>query len=528
VRRVLNRQGSGGVSRRDVLRLAAIGTAATLTGCSSSEQPAATATRTPSSSASASATTSAAPPASPRWTTFQDKLEGRLVRRGQSGYRQTRELFNPRFDTIHPQAVAYCATTNDVQLAVEFAQNSNVALALRAGGHSYGGWSIGTGLVLDVTRLNRVQVSGNTATVGAGARLIEVYDAVAARGRALGAGSCPTVGIAGLTLGGGLGVLARAWGLTVDQLTAVDIVTADGRLVTVDAQHDPDLFWACRGGGGGSFGVVTGFRFRLRPAPQLTTWYYRWDWSRAADVVQGWQTWAAASPRAMWSTCKLLTRPGESSAAAQVSGTWLGGPAALTRHLADIVRAVGHPPVGSARATRSYLDTMLAEAGCASVSAARCTTARAAFAATSHIIGSGIPSVGVSTAVSQVAARQAGGHPRQAGVSFDVLGGAVADVASTGTAFPHRSALAVAQYTVGWPQGQPDSQVRSDVAWLHGFRAAMTPHVGNAAYVNYPDPSLVGWQQAYYGGNYARLQKVKQAYDPDDVFHFPQSVAPSG
>jgi FAD/FMN-containing dehydrogenase len=209
------------------------------------------------------------------------------VRRGQSGYRQTRELFNPRFDTIHPQAVAYCATTNDVQLAVEFAQNSNVALALRAGGHSYGGWSIGTGLVLDVTRLNRVQVSGNTATVGAGARLIEVYDAVAARGRALGAGSCPTVGIAGLTLGGGLGVLARAWGLTVDQLTAVDIVTADGRLVTVDAQHDPDLFWACRGGGGGSFGVVTGFRFRLRPAPQLTTWYYRWDWSRAADVVQG-------------------------------------------------------------------------------------------------------------------------------------------------------------------------------------------------------------------------------------------------
>ena len=101
-------------------------------------------------------------------------------------------------------------------------------------------------------------------------------------------------------------------------------------------------------------------------------------------------------------------------------------------------------------------------------------------------------------------------------------------MASTGTAFPHRSALAVAQYTVGWPEGQPDAQVRSDVAWLHGFRSAITPFVGNAAYVNYADPTLVGWQDAYYGRNYPRLQQVKQTYDPDNVFHFPQSIAPSG
>ena len=171
------------------------------------------------------------------------------MRRGQSGYRQARELFNPRFDSIHPQAVAYCATAADAQRVVEFARNANVPLALRAGGHSYGGWSTGTGLVLDVSRLARVQVGGTTATVGAGARLIDVYDAVAARGMALAAGSCPTVGIAGLTLGGGMGVLTRAWGLTCDQLTGVDIVTADGRLATVDVQHDPDLFWACRGWG---------------------------------------------------------------------------------------------------------------------------------------------------------------------------------------------------------------------------------------------------------------------------------------
>jgi FAD/FMN-containing dehydrogenase len=524
--------GSARPGRRDVLRLAAIGSAATLTGCTAAARHASTGPRTPSVSSSPAATpTNTATPetaSAPQWNALQAGMQGRLVRRGQSGYRRARELFNPRFDTIHPAAVAYCATSKDVQLALEFARNSNIPLALRSGGHSYGGWSIGTGLVLDVSNLNRVQVAGNTATVGAGARLIDVYDGVARRGMALAAGSCPTVGIAGLTLGGGLGVLSRAWGLTCDQLTGVDIVTADLRLATVDATHDPDLFWACRGGGGGSFGVVTSFRFRLRPAPQLTTWYYRWDWARAADVLLGWQDWAPGSPTAMWSTCKLLTRPGEASPSAQVSGTWIGDPAGLGRHLADIVNAVGHQPVGSARATRGYLDTMLAEAGCASGSAARCTTARTAFAATSHVVIAAVPPAGVRTAVSQVAARQAGRNPRQSGVSFDVLGGAVADVPATGTAFPHRDGLAVAQYTVGWPEGQPDAQVQSDVAWLHSFRAAMTPYVGNAAYVNYVDPSLIGWQDAYFGQNYHRLQRVKQAYDAGNVFYFPQSVAPSG
>jgi FAD/FMN-containing dehydrogenase len=473
-------------------------------------------------------TAPSSPPASPQWDTLAAKLKGRLVRPGQPGYRQARELFNPRFDAIRPQAVAYCATAGDVRAALAFARDSDVPFAVRAGGHSYGGWSIGPGLVLDVSRMAQVRVDGATARVGAGATLLDVYDAVAAKEMALPAGSCPTVGITGLTLGGGLGVLTRAWGLTCDQLTAVELVTADGRLVTANARHEPELFWACRGGGGGNFGVVTSLKFRLRPAPQLTTWYYRWDWTHAADVLHGWQGWAADAPAAMWSTCKLLTRPGGSSPSAQVSGTWLGDPARLGRHLADIVDAVGHRPVGSTRATRGYLDTMLAEAGCSSVSAAKCTTRRSAFAAASHILSPSLPDRGVETAVSQVEGRQAARPPGQSGVSFDVLGGAVADVAVNDTAFPHRGALAVVQYTAGWPDGQSDAAVASDVAWLHGFRAAMTPFMGNGAYVNYADPSLENWQTAYYGLNYARLQRAKKSYDPDNVFHFPQSVVPGG
>jgi FAD/FMN-containing dehydrogenase len=462
----------------------------------------------------------------PDWDAFASRLRGDVVRRGESGYRTASHLFNPHFDDIRPQGIAYCASAADVAASVVFARDAGLPLALRAGGHSYGGWSTGRGLVLDVSRIKGVHVDGRSATVGAGARLIHVYGGVARQGMALPAGSCPTVGIAGLTLGGGLGVATRAWGLTCDNLTGLTVVTADGKIVEVGADREPDLFWACRGGGGGNLGVVTQLRFRLRPAPEMTTWYFRWDWSRAADVLAGWQSWARDSPRAMWSTCKLLTRPGQSTPAAQIGGTWIGDPGGLGSHLDDIRSAVGHVPVGSSRSTRGYLDTMLIEAGCDS-SVAECMTPRTAFAAASHVLKTALPSAAVTTCVDHIERRHRERHPKQDGVSFDVLGGAVDDLATGETAFPHRGSLAVAQYTVGWPADQSAAKVRADVAWLHGFRDAMTPYVGNTAYVNYADAQLQNWERAYYGANYARLQEVKQRYDPDQLFTFPQAVTPS-
>jgi hypothetical protein len=228
----------------------------------------------------------------------------------------------------------------------------------------------------------------------------------------------------------------------------------------------------------------------------------------------------------MWSTCKLLTRPGQSSPAAQIGGTWIGDPVGLGVHLNDIKDAVGHAPVGSSLGSRGYLDTMLFEAGCDS-SAADCTTPRAAFAAASHVVTSALPSAAVTTCVDHIEGRHSERHPKQDGVSFDVLGGAVTDLAPGDTAFPHRRALAVAQYTVSWPASQSAAKVSADITWLHGFRDAMTPYVGNTAYVNYADAQLRDWQQAYYGANYARLQAVKQRYDPEQLFTFPQAVIPS-
>jgi FAD/FMN-containing dehydrogenase len=141
-------------------------------------------------------------------------------------------------------------------------------------------------------------------------------------------------------------------------------------------------------------------------------------------------------------------------------------------------------------------------------------------------VRSALPSAAVSTCVDHIERRHAERHPKQDGVSFDVLGGAVDDLAAGDTAFPHRRALAVVQYTVGWPASQSTAKVRADVAWLHGFRDAMTRYVGNTAYVNYADPRLQNWERAYYGANYPRLQQIKQRYDPEQLFTFPQAVSP--
>ena len=150
-------------------------------------------------------------------------------------------------------------------------------------------------MVLDLRNMRSVQVDARhrTVTVGAGAQLIDVYAALAAHGLTIPAGSCPSVGIAGHALGGGMGLAGRQFGLTADNLLSAQIVTADGRLRTASGKSNPDLYWALRGGGGGNFGVVTSLRFRTHPVPgTVSSFFVSWPWSRAADALAAWQAWA--------------------------------------------------------------------------------------------------------------------------------------------------------------------------------------------------------------------------------------------
>src|SRR5580765_3179112 len=209
-------------------------------------------------------------------------VRGAVVVRGDAAYDQARVLYDTRFDRYKPEAIVFCESLADVQRTVRWARKHRVRIVPRSGGHSYGGYSSTSGVIVDVSRLNGVALgSGGRAVVGAGARLIDVYNGLWQHGRTVPAGSCPTVGIAGLTLGGGVGLASRKFGLTCDNLLEATVVLANGSAVLANTHQHPDLYWALRGGGGGNFGIVTRLVFRTHPVGQVATYSLEWPWSDA-------------------------------------------------------------------------------------------------------------------------------------------------------------------------------------------------------------------------------------------------------
>jgi FAD/FMN-containing dehydrogenase len=547
-------QGAGDArrpGRRAFLALAGVAAAGAAVSCSTREsaQPGRSAGAAADTASGAAASCAPSPcaaapavaaPAPADWQALRRGLSTReLILPGQGGYATARELFDPRFDVIKPAGIAYCGTPHDVSTCLAFVRKFGLPVAARSGGHSYGGWSSSTGLVVDVTRMNSFLVGpGGTVRVGTGTRLVDFYSGLAAHGLAVPGGSCPTVGVAGLTLGGGVGVLSRAYGLTSDHLEAVQIVTADGNVRDCDAQRGSDLLWASRGGGGGHFGVATSFTFRTQRLSRLVIFFLSWPWSQAAQVVDGWQSWVPRMPDALWSNLHLIASPGGALPTVSVGGTYLGPVAAAEGLLSGLYTAVGSPPASPYVAETSYLNAMMVEAGCADQSVSQChlpaqtangQLSREPSYAKSDFFTRRLPPAAVRTLVAGIG-QVRGVRAAATGVgaiAFDALGGAVNRVAPAATAFVHRDALFLAQYSTSWRWGAPGSEVASQQAWLRQFYSSLHPYASGQAYQNYIDPDLSGWRQAYYGANYPRLARIKAAYDPHQVFRFPQGITPA-
>jgi FAD/FMN-containing dehydrogenase len=479
--------------------------------------------------------TSSGPPSAADWTALGRDLSGPLVRPGEAAYTTDKRLFDPRFDGLHPAGIAYCRNPHDVSTCLAFVRKFGVPVTARCGGHSYAGYSSTTGLIVDVTRMAGVSVNGATATVGAGTRLIDFYNGLAAHGRAVPGGSCPTVGISGLTLGGGIGVVSRAYGLTSDNVTSLQIVTADGQVRTCNATTNADLYWACRGGGGGNFGVVTSFTFSTHPAGEIILFFLSWPWSQAARVLSAWQSWAPHAPDELWSNVHLSAAPGGSVPSIQVGGTYLGSLSAASAQLDKLYALAGSHPSSPFMESTTWLHAMLVEAGCASLSVTEChlptqvaggQLSRASEYAKSDFFTKPLSSQGIGTLLSGVESLQrvSGASGGSGGVAFDSLGGAVNRVAPGATAFVHRNALFGAQYTTGWTPGAAAAGVARQRAWQETFWKSMRPYASGQAYQNYIDPTLANWRQAYYGANYSRLAKIKATFDPDRVFAFAQAI----
>ena len=473
------------------------------------------------------------------WTALGHDLAGPLIRPGDRSYTVDRYLFDPRFDGLRPAGIAYVKNAHDVGTCLAFVRKFGVKFAARSGGHSYAGWSSSNGgLIIDVENLKGVQVSGTTANVGAGTRLIDFYSGLAAKGRAIPGGSCPTVGIAGLTLGGGIGVTARAYGLTCDKLASLNIITADGKALTASPSEHSDLYWACRGGGGGNFGIVTWLQYHTVPAPTPVIFFLSWPWSKAAKVIAAWQSWAPNAPDALWSNMHLAAAPGGKTPTLQVGGCYLGSITGAHNLIEQLYGKVGSPASGYSLNQHSYLSAMLLEAGCSTVGLQAChlpwyasggKLSREPELAKSAYFSKPLSSAGISTLLRGVQSLQSvrGAAGGVGGVAFDALGGAVNRVAPTATAFVHRNALFGAQYTTDWTNGAAAAGINNQHAWLRSYWASMQKYANGQAYQNYIDPDLTNWPQAYYAQNYARLQQVKRTYDPTRLFNFPQAIVPA-
>jgi FAD/FMN-containing dehydrogenase len=445
------------------------------------------------------------------------------------GFDTRRLVYNTRFDGVRPDAVVQPLDTRDVQAVVRWAGRFGIRLVPRSGGHSYAGYSTtANGVVVDLGRLRGIRVANGRATVGAGAQLIDVYAKLARRGLLVPGGSCPSVGIAGLALGGGHGLSGRRFGLTSDNLVAATVVTADGRARRVDAGTNRDLFWACRGGGGGNFGIVTSLTLRAHRARGAAWFFVRFPWSQAGEALAAWQRLAPGAPPALTSVFSLGTGGTEPSATA--IGQFFGSESALRRLIRPLTRVSG---ASLSIGTESTMDLALRWAGCLDDGLRACHTsgtrpggrlARATFHAKSDYFDRPLPPRARERMIDWIERRQRTPSLGSGSLLLDAYGGALNRPRPDATAFVHRDMLFSLQYLAYFSGGAAG---RASNRWINGVWRALRPFASGRAYQNYIDPQLRGWQRAYYGSNLERLREVKRQVDPDFAFRFRQAIPPA-
>jgi FAD/FMN-containing dehydrogenase len=454
------------------------------------------------------------------WDALRDAIAGEVLLPGAPAYERARAAPPfARFRELRPRAVVRCGVAGDVAEALAFARRAGLALAVRSGAHCFAGGSSTSGLLVDVGPMRSVTVADGTATVGAGARLGDVYDALAAHGVTIAAGCGPTVGIAGLVLGGGLGILGRRHGLTSDQLVAAEVVLADGRVVVCDERREPELFWALRGAGGGQFGVVTGLTLRTLPARPATSFDLVWPGPQAAALVAAWQAWGPDAPDELAASL-LVVAGGEVAEPPGVHlfGAMTGAETATARLLDELVARTGADPArswlvhGTARATKRWL----AEHGPGG------DDEPADGYSASEFFARPLPAEAIAALVAHHGGERVAGQART--LDFTPWGGAYARIPADATAFAHRNARFLLKHEAAVAVGAPAAEQAAAHAWARRSRALVHAWGTGGVYPNFPEPELDGWARAYHGDNLERLLQVKATYDPNDVFRFPQSL----
>jgi FAD/FMN-containing dehydrogenase len=451
-------------------------------------------------------------------------VTGEVVVPGYPDYDVLRKPAMARFDHVRPAVIVRCQTPADVSEVIRFARRAGLPLAIRCGGHSVAGRSSTEGIVIDVTPMRHVAVSDGIATVGAGVRLGELYEALYEHGVTLPAGCGPSVGIAGLTLGGGIGILGRRYGLTCDRLHRAEVVLADGQLIECDERQEPDLFWALRGAGGGNFGVVTSLVFETVPAADATVFQLVWSPEHTDALVEAWQAWAPSAPDNVDATLRLVAGTHAGPARVELIGAVIGSEADTAAHV-DAFGSITRVTPASAwfremtyPAAKRQLDNLDQHAESFDAESNR----RGHIYAKSEFFRRPLDHQTITALGQNMMQDVTGGRARE--VAFMPWGGAYNGVAPDATGFPHRNELFLVQHLLETDPGAPETQHEAGLSWLARSWALLHPFGSGGVYPNFPDPDLRDWGPAYYGQNYARLLHVKATYDPDNLFRFHQSL----
>ena len=438
-------------------------------------------------------------------------LQGRVVIPGDDDYDAQRQVFLGDFDR-RPAAIARVANADDVTRVIGFARDTGVELAVRCGGHSTTGQSTTEGgVVLDLRDLTAIDIDPATKTVWAGAGLsaVELTKATGEHGLAVGFGDTGSVGISGITLGGGIGYMVRKHGLTIDSLLGAELVTADGQLHHVDAEHEPDLFWAIRGGGG-NFGVATRFKYQLHEAGMVVGGMLILP--ATAETVEGFIAAAESAPEELSTIANVMPLPPMPDVPEEHHGKLVI--LAFMVHLGDI--AAGEAAVAPFKALATPIVDMVRPMPYPDIYPPEDPSYRPMPVQRTMFLDH----VDRSTAQAILDRLEASNATLRA-AQLRVLGGQMARVPADATAFAHRDKRILA-VLVNFYDGTPEDRARRQ-AWVDEFAGAMDQGVGGA-YVNFL--TTEGPRTAYPGATWDRLVAIKQRYDPTNLFRLNQNVPP--
>jgi hypothetical protein len=468
---------------------------------------------------------------SPAWETLRRQLDGgQILTPGSAGYGSARRGFNARFHRLQPQAVVRCRTPQDVARTLAFTVKNGIGVAIRGGGHCFAGHSTSTGVIIDLSLMTSVRVSGETATIGAGAQLGHVYGVLDGTGRTIPGGTCPSVGIAGLALGGGLGILGRQYGVTSDRLTAARVVLASGEIIDCDEHRHPELLWALRGAGAGNFGVVTSLTLRTVPAP-AGTWnqHLSWPADAAADVIDAWQRWAPTAPSHIAASLKITTAgPPGTPASVDIYATGFGSPARAP--IPDgLISQIGAPPVPVTvqRGPFPVARRFWAEMGNGSTDpdpgpGHPPRPVQPFLFGRSEFFGAPLPGEAVGGLLAAFEAGQDTAVSRE--LDFMPWGGAYCAASPDASAFVHRDGLFQLKHSAVVEPPVTAARRTSAHRWVTRSWDSVHPWGTGAVFPNFADPDLHDPAERYYGRNLPQLKRIKHHYDPGNRFRHSQSI----